>query len=121
MCNNSFIDTNQNTIIFIVQNKKTSTNDKFILNIDNYVVFNNEENVIKLNNIMKHSSVLNDIGFNVKIGNITWNEHKDKLTDDVSCTRLIYSSDIKNKELHTSIFKNDKKKNFIKLKMLNLI
>ena len=114
-CNNSFIDTNQNTIIFIVQNKKTSTNDKFIFNINNYVIFNNEENVIKLNNIMKHSSVLNDIGFNVKIGNITWNEHKDKLTDDVSCTRLIYSSDIKNKELDTSIFKNDKKKNFIKM------
>ena len=43
------------------------------------------------------------MNFEVKVGNVVWNQVKDKLTNDESETRLIYSSDIINIKLSIKI------------------
>ena len=53
------------------------------------------------------------MNFEVKVGNVVWNQVKDKLTDDNSKTRLVYSSDIVDNKLSIKQYKNPEKKNFI--------
>ena len=54
--------------------------------------------------------------FNVFIGNLVWDQNKDKLTNDKEKTLLIYSSDIKNNELKIQKYKDERKKNYINKK-----
>ena len=56
------------------------------------------------------------MNFEVKVGNVVWNQVKDKLTDDNTNTRLVYSSDIIDNELSIKEYKNPTKKNFIEQK-----
>ena len=44
---------------------------------------------------------------------MVWNQCKNELTDDETKTRLIYSSDIKNKKLDIKKYSNKDKKNYI--------
>jgi hypothetical protein len=44
---------------------------------------------------------------------VVWNQCKNELTDDETKTRLIYSSDIKNKKLDIKKYSNKDKKNYI--------
>jgi len=111
--NNSYLETQQDTIIFIIQNTNIHDNSKYILEKNNNIIFNTEENIIKIKKLYENSTTLNEIKFDVKVGNITWNEHKEFLTDDNKKTRLIYSSDIKNNKLINVNYKNDEKKNYI--------
>ena len=53
------------------------------------------------------------MNFDVKVGTVVWNQVKDKLTDDNSKTRLVYSSDIIDNKLGIKEYKNPEKKNFI--------
>ena len=46
------------------------------------------------------------------VSNVVWNQVKDKLTEDESKTRLVYSSDIFQNELGIKQYKNPEKKNF---------
>jgi type I restriction-modification system DNA methylase subunit len=111
--NSSYLETQQDTIIFIIQNTNIHDNSKYILEKNNYIIFNTEENIIKIKELYENSTTLNEINFDVKVGNITWNEHKEILTDNNKKTRLIYSSDIKNNKLINVNYKNDEKKNYI--------
>jgi adenine-specific DNA-methyltransferase len=111
--NNSYLETQQDTIIFIIQNTNIHDNSKYILEKNNNIIFNTEENIIKIKELYENSTTLNEMKFDVKVGNITWNEHKEILTDDNKKTRLIYSSDIKNNKLINVNYKNDEKKNYI--------
>ena len=101
-CNDKYIETQQNTIILIVQNtpeQNHSDNDKYILKSGSYTIFGLPENIIKLTKLYENSSTLSKSGFKVCVGNIVWNQCKDELTNDSTKTRLIYSSDIKNNKL----------------------
>ena len=49
------------------------------------------------------------MNFEVKVGNVVWNQVKDKLTNNKNDTRLIYSSDIVNNKLSMKKYKNESK------------
>ena len=117
-----YLDTSQNTIIFIIQNTNidiTNNNDKFTLKINNYHIFNTIENSIKLKELYTNSTTLKQFDFNVSVGNVVWNQVKDILTSDTECTRLIYSSDIINNQLSITTYKNKEKQNYIKKDGIN--
>ena len=59
---------------------------------------------------------MKNLGFNITVGNIVWNQVKNLLTDDNNNTRLIYSSDIENGNLVVKKYKNIEKKNYINKK-----
>ncbi len=113
--NAKYIETGQETIVFILQ-KKRGINKKNVLKIKNNIIFNTRNNIIQLNEYYKNSKILKDLGFKVYVGNVVWNQVKDKLTDDNNECRLIYSSDIIDNKLSIVKYKNPEKKNFIKQK-----
>jgi len=116
-CSNDYIDTSQETIIFIIQknnDNNNNNNNKFIINNNtSYTIFGIPENVTKINSLYNNSTTLQKIGFKVNVGNIVWNQCKDILTNDNSKTLLIYSSDIKSKKLNIQTYYNESKKNYI--------
>ena len=108
-----FIDTNQETIIFIVQNNKENNNEinkDFMLNINNSLIFNDKNNISKLKIILENSKNLKNLNFVVSVGNVVWNQCKDILTNDKTKPRLIYNSDIKNNKLDITDFEALRKK-----------
>ena len=111
----SYIDTEQPTIIFIVQKKSPLVNNNFTIEplLPNYTIFNTPPNICKLNELYSGSTTLHKLECSVSVGKVVWNQCKDILTDDTTKTRLIYSSDIKNGNLIMANFKNPKKKNYI--------
>jgi hypothetical protein len=127
----TYIDTNQGTLIFIIKKKTdyksieydliddscyTDINktNNFVFNINNYTIFNYPSYILQLRNLYNNSTNLKSLGFNVCVGNVVWNQHKSILTDNINDTRLIYSSDIQNNELIQKKYKNEQKKNYIK-------
>jgi len=125
-CDDTYIDTEQQTIIFIIQkksesNNSVSNNSKYRLeNVkDNYTIFGTCEVIQRLNALYTHATTLNALQFKVSVGNVVWNENKALLTDDPQKTRLIYSSDIKHNTLSVKQYTNNKKKNYINKKGSN--
>jgi type I restriction-modification system DNA methylase subunit len=113
-CNDDkYIETQQDTIILIIQKTRSCNNAVFILEINNYTIFANQDNSKKIKELYKNSKSLLELGFKVSVGNVVWNQCKDLLTNDESKTRLIYSSDIENNTLIKKKYSNDAKKNFI--------
>ena len=119
-CDDTYIDTEQQTIIFIIQKKKEgfegeNSNRKYRLEnlSDNYTIFGTHNVIKRLNELYIHATTLNALHFKVSVGNIVWNENKALLTDDPQKTRLIYSSDIINNTLCVKQYANSKKKNYI--------
>lgn len=115
-CSNyNYIETSQDTIIFIIKNDNDNNNDNYIIKNDNYIIFNTIDNIIKMKELYLNSTTLHKMGFEVKVGNIVWNQHKEILTNDESKTRLIYSSDIIDNSLNLELnnYKNEEKKNYI--------
>lgn len=113
---NLFMNTAQDTIIFIIQNKPPDEhhNDQFTINRSTEVFFNSIENTRKLKELYNHSTTLSKMGFDVSVGTVVWNQHKDILSTDNSNTRLIYSGDIKDNALILTKYKDPLKKNYIK-------
>lgn len=107
-----FIDTKQETICIVIRNSQ-SDNTKFVYNIDDYIFFNNEESLQKIKKLLENSTTISQLGFEVRVGNIVWNQVKDILTDDDTKTRLIYNSDIVDNKLEMKNYTNISKKNFI--------
>lgn len=115
-CSDDFIETKQETILFIIQNKvpQKRNNEKYILYHSGYTIFGIENNIKELKLMYNGSTTLANINFSVNVGNVVWNQCKDILTDDNSKTLLIYSSDIKNNKLQVKKYNNSEKKNYIK-------
>ena len=112
-----YIETGQDTIVLIIQRKKNRTiNIKYVLKFGANTIFNTKEGIKKLKEYYKDATTLKNMNFEVKVGNVVWNQVKDKLTEDKSKTRLIYSSDIIDNELGIKQYKNPEKKNFIEQK-----
>ena len=111
--NDKYIETQQDTIILIIQKKLLNNNDRYIININNYIIFTNEENKKTLMKLYENSKSLWDLDFKVSVGTVVWNQCKNILTDDKTKTRLIYSSDINNNTLIMKKYNNEDKKNYI--------
>jgi len=117
-CNDKYIETKQQTVIFIIRKIKSS-NKKFILSKQGYTIFGEPTIISNLNKLYVNSNSLSELGFNVSVGNVVWNQHKSILTNDTTKTRLIYSSDIIDNNLSIVKYKNEKKKNYINKKGIN--
>jgi len=119
-CNESFIDTLQETVVFILRRPlrfsfNNIDNARFLipLKMEKYHIFSLEDNVIKIKDLLEGSTTVNNMGFKVSIGSVVWNQEKKRLSDDNTKTRLIYSSDIEKYELILKEYGNISKKNYI--------
>jgi hypothetical protein len=110
-----YIDTTQDTYIFIVQNIPPLSNDKFTLQLHQYSIFNTPSIITELIKITENSTNLSELMFDVNVGNVVWNACKDILKNEDTYTRLIYSSDIVDKKLSMKTYtdRNPAKKNYI--------
>ena len=110
--NSKYLNTSQDTCLFILQNKPSISN-KFSIKINDDIYFNSSKNIKLLNRLIRNSTTLKKLNIKVNVGTILWNENKALLTNDKKYTRLIYNTDIKN----TTILDNSDttKKRYIKL------
>lgn len=108
-----YLETEQDTVILILHNKKGDNSD-YIYDNNGIILMNTIININKIESLYENSTTLKKIKFNVRVGNIVWNQCKDILTDDEKYTRLIYSSDIVEHNLSITKYKNIQKKNYIK-------
>ena len=94
-----YLETQQDTIVLIIQKQNSVLNNSnYTININNYTIFNTPSIITQIKTSYQNTTTLKNMNFEVKVGNVVWNQVKDKLTDDESETRLIYSSDIVNNE-----------------------
>lgn len=109
-----FIDTQQETIIMVVQNKVPSASQtKYTTMFGENIIFGSQDSIVEIQSFVKDSTTINNLGLSVNVGNVVWNQKKTQLTDDPQHTRLIYSSDIKNGVVGIEKYKNSEKKNYI--------
>ena len=109
-----YIETQQDTILFIVKRQDGEIdNSDFVMEVGGYKILTFKDDIIKLRNLYTNSTNLHNLGFKVSVGTVVWNQCKDILTDNVSDTRLIYSSDIKDGTVIKQNYKNEAKKNHI--------
>ena len=110
-----YIETQQETIILIIKKCTPDLlidNLPFILSVSGHTIFTNDK--ARFTELYKGSKTLSELGFKVSVGTVVWNQCKTILTDDITETRLIYSSDIQNNALTIKQYNNDQKKNYIK-------
>lgn len=118
-CNDMYIETKQETILLIVQNRtplrtnNLNKNDKYSLHKNNITLFGTPTDIQQLQILYESSTNISNLGFTVKVGSVVWNQVKSILTDDDTKTRLIYSSDIQNRQLYCKSYSNPAKKNYI--------
>ena len=113
-CDDEYLDTKQETIILIVQNKKdVCGNAGYVLNYEGNYILGNPDVIDKLRDLYAGSTTLSQMGCRVFVGTVVWNQNKAILTNDATKTRLIYSSDIKDNELVLQKYANKEKKNYI--------
>lgn len=109
-----YIETGQDTITLIVQkNNKKNINSNYILKFGENLTFNTREGIKNLKKYYEGATNLKKMNFEVKVGNVVWNQVKDKLTNNENKTRLVYSSDIVDNKLGIKKYKNPEKKNYI--------
>lgn len=115
-CDDNYIETKQDTIILILQNKKPSNNISYSITISGYTILGTQDNIKVIKKLYNNSKTLFDLNYKVNVGNIVWNQCKNDLTDDNTKTLLIYSSDITNNKLSIKKYSNKEKKNYINKK-----
>jgi hypothetical protein len=106
--NGSYIETQQTTFILVVQEAwgSSNSNDFFLERGDNIYLTPYKT---ELTSLLKNSSTLFELGFEVKTGEVVWNQEKDKLTDEG--TLLIYSANFKDGNIVLGV--NEPKKQYI--------
>lgn len=114
---NKFIDTQQSTFGIIIKKESnnlfTSIECKYSIKFNDNFMFTNDS--IFLKNLLEGTTTLAKLGLNVRTGNIVWNQHKDKLTDDENETVLVYNTNLtKEHTIDLKTFKNEEKKQYIK-------
>tara|TARA_Y100000992_G_scaffold302359_1_gene276222 strand:- start:87 stop:1295 length:1209 start_codon:yes stop_codon:yes gene_type:complete len=108
-----FIDTSQETIIFVVQNSKPNSNDNFTIMKSNFTIFQHNDCITSIKELYNNSTTLDEMNFKVSVGKIVWNQKKSELTDDNTKTMLIYSSNMENGKIVDKEFKDVNKKQYI--------
>lgn len=109
--NAKYIDTSQSTMIMILK-YTGEPNDDFFLDVDvgNYI----NPNYVELNELIESGSSLNKMKCKVRTGEVVWNQHKDKLTNDrEEGTLVVYSSNIVGNEIVLDNLLGDEKKQYI--------
>jgi len=71
-----YLETEQDTIILIIQKTKNLDNRQFILKINNYTIFITKHNNEQIKNLCESSVSLASLGFKVSVGTIVWNQCK---------------------------------------------
>lgn len=100
----------QQTVMLIILKKGKSTK-KYIFEKNGILIFS--ENYKLLKEKYKNTISLKDLGYKVKTGNVVWNQHKEKLTNDSNGTiPLLWSHNIQNNKLLIP-FKHNKKPQYI--------
>ena len=112
----NFMGTEQNVILLIVQKTRDCADD-YVLNIGPYTIFTAEKNILQ--DLLVGHTTLREMGANIYVGTVVWNQVKHLLTNNPEDTLLIYSSDIKNGVLEPVEYKNVDKKNYITLEGKN--
>ena len=85
--NGEYLDTQQETFLLLVKKTQSTRKDFFFVRGENvYITPRYKE----LGELTQNSTSLSQLGFQVKTGDIVWNQEKEKLAD--SGTLLIYSS-----------------------------
>ena len=113
-CKDKYLETQQDTIGLIIQKQNCVLNNpSYTININNYTIFNTPSIISQIKECYNETTTLKNINFEVNVGNVVWNQVKDKLTDDENETRLIYSSDIIDNKLSIKKYNNKAKKNYI--------
>lgn len=113
-CSDDYIDTKQETVLFIIQKCAPSFPVSFSLRVGDYLIFGTKSTILQLNSLYEGSTTLHQLGLDINVGSVVWNQCKSILTDDDTETRLIYSSDIIEKKLSMKSYSNIDKKNYIK-------
>jgi methylase of polypeptide subunit release factors len=109
-----YIDTDQETCSIIIQNSRnTSKNSSYAIMFGKNTIFN--YNIEKLQKLVDNSTTLDDMGFEVNVGKVVWNQVKPLLTDEKK-TLLIYSGDISGNKLAPKKYLSVEKKNYINKK-----
>lgn len=86
---------NQKVMLIILKKTNSKKSSKYIFKKNGITIFTEDKKF--LNKAYKNTVSLKDIGYTVKTGNIIWNEHKEKLTNDKNnSTLLIWASNINN-------------------------
>jgi adenine-specific DNA-methyltransferase len=109
--NAKYIDTAQSTMVMILKYTGETNNDFFLdIDVGNYI----NPNYIKLNELIDSGSNLNKMKCKVKTGEVVWNQHKDKLTDNKEeGTLVVYSSNVVGHEIVLDNLLGDEKKQYI--------
>jgi adenine-specific DNA-methyltransferase len=108
-----FIDTAQETIIFVLRNSKPVNNDTFTIMKNGFTIFQDTSNITHIKELYNNSTTLDEMNFKVSVGTVVWNQKKTDLTDDSSKTTLIYSSNIEDGKIVEKTFKEPTKKQYI--------
>jgi type I restriction-modification system DNA methylase subunit len=112
--NDKYLDTEQETIILVIQKSSTTKNNNpFVIELKDFVIFSLQETKEQILHLYSSSKSLWDMGFKVSVGTVVWNQCKDILTNDETKTRLVYSSDIIDNKLSMKKYTNVEKKNYI--------
>ena len=114
-----YIETQQDTILFVIRKQSVVDNREFVIQINNYTIITFKHSVLELKELYKDSTNLSELGFKVSVGTVVWNQCKDILTNDNTKTRLIYSSDVKNNALTMKTYSNLAKKNYHDMTVLS--
>jgi hypothetical protein len=103
-----FYETNQDTMLLVLQNGKTG---------DDYIYRGNGRIYInpyfkELGVLTKDTTTLSALGLGVKTGNVVWNQVKENLVEEGG-TLLIYSSNLKGSVLELGNLRGDEKKQYV--------
>jgi adenine-specific DNA-methyltransferase len=79
-------------VCLLIIKKTKNNNNYFYINGDNYFITTNY-------NAFSEHQTLKDVGFDVSIGEVVWNQKKEYLTDDPTDKVLIYSSNVGKNEI----------------------
>jgi adenine-specific DNA-methyltransferase len=106
--NGSYIETQQATFLLVLQEAwgSSKSNGFFLERGDSLYLTPCKT---ELTTLLKNSSTLFELGFEVKTGEVVWNQEKEKLTDEG--TLLIYSTNFKDGNIVLGV--NEPKKQYI--------
>ncbi len=99
----SYMDTDQKTFALVLQNGKR--NNDFFLSLNESIYLTPYEK--ELRQLLAGSKSLAGLGFEVKTGDVVWNQEKEKLAD--SGTLLLYSSNFASGRLELGGLRDPKK------------
>lgn len=103
-----YLETQQATFILVVREAWNSrAPSDFLLERGDCIYLTPCKN--EMMTLLKNSSTLSELGFEVKTGDVVWNQEKEKMSDDG--TLLLYSSNFKNGKIELGV--KEPKKQYI--------